>query len=116
MDIYEDMRIKKAEGDNWDVLTVRGGGTTTIPTFQFQNGGKIGAVSQLDQGKSPGPPAVKALPRWRAAIGLGEVTITAYADMVMPEPTTLTGSDSVAVLNCGKALAEFFGEEYKLPS
>lgn len=36
----------------------------------------------------------------------------AYADMAMPELTTLTGGDNEAVLNCDQVLAEFFGKEY----
>lgn len=34
-----------------------------------------------------------------------------YADMAMPELTTLAGEDDEAVLNCDEVLAEFFGEE-----
>lgn len=39
----------------------------------------------------------------------------AYADMAMPELTTLTGADDEAVLNRDQVLAEFFGEEYAAP-
>lgn len=34
-----------------------------------------------------------------------------YADLAMPELTTLTGEEDEAVLNCDEVLAEFFGEE-----